>query len=174
MQKVRPVPLPEYHEPDHQPTPGSELYHKMTKPARAIFYLVVIIGRLFGQNAMKYDEKNGKIEFKLFSCSSLFTLIRLVVFNFPFILAPAMIHFGGFKDEEWENFVDSRNGTFENATVPGQPKTREIVQSIEYFSNFSYYVLPFVLPYFMTQPLNRLVEISKWERKFMKRKAFHN
>ena len=35
----------------HELKSGPELQHKMTKPARAMFYIVALLGRLLGQHA---------------------------------------------------------------------------------------------------------------------------
>ena len=174
MQPIRTVPehhatVSEYpnsenYEPKHDP----DRDQMMTKTAGAILYIVSTLGKVFGQYAMKVDKITEKMEFKLFSCKSLLTLIKLLVFSLPFTVVPSIIYFGGFNDAEWENFVESNNIT---SGKPDSEKTREIVKCVDYLSNFSYYVLPFLFAYYMTEPLDNINQISKKERKFMKRKS---
>jgi hypothetical protein len=174
MQPIRTV-------PEHHATvseyPNSENYEPkldpdhdqmMTKTAGAILYIVSTLGKVFGQYAMNVDKITEKMEFKLFSCKSLLTLIKLLVFSLPFTMVPSVFHFWGLIDEEWENFVESNNIT---CGKPESQKTREIVTWVDYISNFSYYVLPFLFAYYMTEPLDNINQISKKERKFMKRKS---
>ena len=163
MQKIMPAPEVLQPEQEHQP--------RMTKAASLIFSLVAGMATFFGQIAMKVDEKKGEIKFKLFSCSSIFTLIRLVVFNLPFVLTPAIIYFGGFSDQELKDLGVSTNVSVGIANISFESNTREIVQLIGYFTNYTYFALPFVFAYYMTESLDKVRQISIAERKFMNKRG---
>ena len=123
-----------------------------------------LVSRFSGLIAIQKD-KSGPFKFKLFSWAPLFTLIRLIVFSFPFVVLPYIIYAGGFKEEELNTFVHSLgiNTTAGNFMKPNKDKTRNIICYISYFSNYTLYMLPFLFAQFMTAPLNKMTGIAKAE-----------
>ena len=78
---------------------------EMPAESRIHLDLYLAVGRfssMVGLSQWQFDKERRTIKFKLFSLATVFSLLRLVFFSFPFILLPAIL-FVILKDEELQS-----------------------------------------------------------------------
>ena len=118
-----------------------------TKLAANFVTSVWTLAGFLGLLPFRVDKETKKCSFKWFSPVTVFSFIRLVLINFPFLILPAIFYFLYYADEwsgeeygpyEGANGTNGTNGT--NETSSGL-STAEFVQVIDYFSNFSLFIL---------------------------------
>ena len=132
MARVRPKPL------------ALNVVPKSSKVLLKIVGLISMIGTTLGIIPMKIDGEDMQFSFKLFSWRSLFSFVRLVVFNAPLTIAPLVLFRGGFVEQEIENELDLNMTDI----LTNDPYANDMVQVILNLLNascFLYYVLPFIL-----------------------------
>ena len=112
-----------------------------TKLAANFVTSVWTLAGFLGLLPFRVDKETKKCSFKWFSPVTVFSFIRLVLINFPFLILPAIFYFLYYADEwsgeEYDPYQGA-NGT--NETSSGL-STAEFVQVIDYFSNFSLFIL---------------------------------
>ena len=86
---------------------------KQEMPAESQIHcdLYLAVGRfsnMIGLSQWQFNKERRTIKFKLCSLATVFSLLRLVFFSFPFILLPAIL-FVIFKDEELQSIWNSEN-----------------------------------------------------------------
>ena len=102
--------------------------------ATGIHTFVVCLGLI----PYKIKKETGEISFKWFSCKTILSLIRLVIFNFPCSILPAFFAFFGTEEWNQEEKSGSANSTIE--TVP-TATVFLAVTAVEYISSYSYFIL---------------------------------
>ena len=102
--------------------------------ATGIHTFVVCLGLI----PYKIKKETGEISFKWFSCKTILSLTRLVIFNFPCSILPAFFAF--FGTEEWNQEEKSESA---NSTIETVPTATVFLASwcVEYISSFSYFIL---------------------------------
>ena len=92
-----------------------------------------------GLSPYKVNKETGEVSFKWFSCETIWSLVRLVVFNSPFSFLPLVLA-GLFGTEEWKK---EDLGGFSNVTDTQMSTTTVflVVSSVEYISTYSFFVL---------------------------------
>ena len=133
---------------------------KTSNILEGMVYFVGLIAQFLGILPMKWDN-NMNFSFSLFSWTSFFSFIRLVVFNSPFTVFPLVLYYGGYMYQGFEIELDLNitelvmndtiNTIYEGSTV-------QIVYNLLTLANFLYYILPFNLCYQMTNPLMNLFQ----------------
>ena len=115
------------------------------------FYLLFGFVNVLGFAPWKADKKEGTFSFKLFSFTSVFCFLRLLLFSFPFTTLPLIFWYGGYMDEEWNSFQNETNG---NSTMEYDPRslTEEMVFKFDFYSNYLVLVLPFLFAHSMVEP----------------------
>ena len=154
---------------EHPPLPVHD--PKFSKAMNVVWRIVQGLSKVVGLDAMEHNEKEMTVQFRLLSCNSLLTMIRLIMFNVPFSLVPFVLNFGGFLKYECEtlNSTNSTNRTMDCETSLYLEKTRTIVRYIGYFSSYMYYVLPFLFASTMAKPLENMIKIALTENLLTKR-----
>ena len=110
---------------------------KQEMPAefRIHWALYLAVGRfssMIGLSQWQFDKERRTIKFKLCSLATVFSLLRLVFFSFPFILLPAFL-FVIFKDEELESFAGWSTSTW--PLPPSARRGRAFSQPLTQFSS---------------------------------------
>ena len=123
-------------------TPMRQKANKMKKYSKADQYFVFAIHTLtvcLGVSPFKFNKQTGEISFKWFSCETICSLVRLLVFNAPFSFLPVILMFF-FGEGEWEPEERSR---FVNVTSQHVSKSTVFmaVVTVEYVSCYSYFIL---------------------------------
>ena len=143
---------------------------KGSRATLLVWSVVYRVSWFFGLIAIQ-KTKTGPHHFKLFSWSSLFTLMRLVVFSFPFVVLPYILSRGGFLEEEWKTLIQSlrKNATAGAGNLKGSSlqDTRKIVIYMNYFSNYFLFALPFLFAHYMTAPLENMLKIVVFEENIL-------
>ena len=112
-----------------------------TKLAANFVTSVWTLAGFLGLLPFRVDKETKKCSFKWFSPVTVFSFIRLVLINFPFLILPAIFYFLYYADEwsgEEHDPYQGANGTNETSS---ELSTAEFVQVIDYFSNFSLFIL---------------------------------
>ena len=120
------------------------------------------ISSILGIVPCDIDHKTFEMKFKLFSLTSLKALIKLLIFNLPFIGLPSMIKYSGLLEQEFKSL-----GLNINDTVKGDIYSNKVVHGISTFSywcNYLYYALPFILWNRMATPMTKISQILMAER----------
>ena len=92
-----------------------------------------------GLNPYKVNKETGEVSFKWFSWETIWSLIRLVIFNSPFSFLPAVLD-GLFGTDEWE--TEELGGLTNVTDVTEKTATVYVlVSSVEYISTYSFFVL---------------------------------
>ena len=123
-------------------TPMRQKANKMNKYSKADQYFVFAIHTLtvcLGVSPFKFNKQTGEISFKWFSFETIWSLVRLLVFNAPFSFLPVILMFF-FGEGEWEPEERSR---FVNVTSQHVSKSTVFmaVVTVEYVSCYSYFIL---------------------------------
>ena len=106
-----------------------------------------------GLSPYKINKETGEVSFKWFSSETIWSLVRLIVFNSPFSFLPVVL-FAYFGQDEWVGMTASSNSTFNatlNTTLNATSITNHklpnalmytILISIENISCYSFFILP--------------------------------
>ena len=107
------------------------------------YSLMFLANLLFwtGLVPIKWDPSTKMFEFKLFSISSLFAFVRLLIITFPFLILPLIFIFGGFTKKEYEETT----GQEFHLETP-HPGLEQLYEA-EFYLNFLIYILPFVFAF---------------------------
>ena len=120
------------------------------KKRRLVDYFVISVWSLagfFGLLPFKYDKETKTCSFKWVSTVTIFSFIRLVLFQFP-STALCSIFFLFYYNDEW---IDEPTDPFQgskayNANGTNSSGNRlsssDLVQTIDYFTNYSLFILP--------------------------------
>ena len=122
-----------------------------SKNTKLAYYFVILVWSLAGFLGLlpfKYDKETKHCSFKWFSPETIFSFVRLVLFNFPSTILPTILYFVYFN-EEWTDeptnpFQGGKtdanyNGT--NNSSGARLSSAELVQTIDYFTNCSLFIL---------------------------------
>ena len=107
------------------------------------YSLMFLANLLFwtGLVPIKWDASTRMFEFKLFSISSLFAFVRLLIITFPFLVLPQIFVFGGFSKKEYEEVTGKEFSL--GILYPGL----EQLYIAEFYMNFLIYILPFAFAF---------------------------
>ena len=104
---------------------------------------------------MKIDYKELSFKFTLFSWRTVFSFVRLVVFNAPLTIMPMVLYRGGYVEDELTNELGLNTTDLlsndVNKTYMGD--MAQVVINLLNASCLLYYILPFILCYKMATPL---------------------
>ena len=126
-----------------------QLKAQKSKNTKLAYYFVILVWSVAGFLGLlpfKYDKETKHCSFKWFSPETIFSFVRLVLFNFPSTILPTILYFVYFN-EEWSDEptnpfrmgkTDASNGT--NSSSAGL-SSAELVQTIDYFTNCSLFIL---------------------------------
>ena len=132
----------------------SKTEEKMKNKSRTGQYLqsgIHMFMYCLGLSPYKINKETGEVLFKWFSCETIWSLVRLVVFNSPFSFLP-VVFFVAFGRDEWgemaevDNMTATLNSTLNatsNATssAVGTGLVYKILCAIEYISCYSFFIL---------------------------------
>ena len=116
MPKVRPKP--------------TFLGNEVTKTPRVLTGLVgvvTILAYMLGITPMKAATNELNLTFQLFSWTSFFSFIRLVVFNAPLTVVPLVIYHGGFAEQEMKTELGFNLTNLGNSS---NPYSGDMVQTV--------------------------------------------
>ena len=130
MMKVAPARKEDYHK------------KKMETPSRINKYLQYCIGipvYCFGLLPYKMDKETWEFSFRWISSETIWSLVRLVVFNSPFSFLPVIL-WGFYGPREWETEdFDFANMTSSLKSL--EPTVSTIVFATEYVISYTYFIL---------------------------------
>ena len=133
-----------------EPEDEGQFKAQKSKNTTLVNYFVTAVWSLAGFLGLlpfKYDKEIKHCSFKWFSPETIFSFVRLLLFNFPSTILPTILYFVYFNDE-WSDEptnpfrmgkTDANNGTT-NSSSAGL-SSAEIVQTIDYFTNCSLFIL---------------------------------
>ena len=111
---------------------------QLTKEMKKVWHLKLFIwmtADFLGLFPLKIDKETFLFSFKWLSTKTLFSFLRLALFNIPLTILPVLLFLLNFK-EEWGSgrppWMDEGNGTI---------STQEVVFYGEYVCNYSYFIL---------------------------------
>ena len=117
---------------------------------------------LLGVFPVKQNKLAGTLSFKLFSTTSFFALIRLLIFNLPFSAPSLVFAYSGLSHSERENYMVKNNITVKNTELTSSENGKPLIVGLfDYYITYLYYILPFTFAHAMTGPINQLNEIFK-------------
>ena len=120
------------------------------------YFFIALTSLLFwsGLFPIKIDTKTGTlVDFKLISLSSVFTFVRLFIFNFPFLILPLILHYGGPAKKEYEAF------TGKNFTSEYPVPSVGAIYEVENYLAFLVYILPLALSSVQSKHFNKMYHI---------------
>ena len=120
------------------------------------YFFIALTSLLFwsGLFPIKIDTQTGSlVDFKLISLSSVFTFVRLFIFNFPFLILPLILHYGGPAKKEYEAF------TGKNFTSEYPVPSVGAIYEVENYLAFLVYILPLALSSVQSKHFNKMVDI---------------
>ena len=134
---------PENHEGEFKPQES-----KNTKLADFFVISVWSLAGFLGLLPFKFDKETKNCSFKWISTETIFSFVRLVLFNFPFTVLPSIFFFLFINDEWRDEPTDpfqwgktNANGTNNNSSSNRGLSSAELVQTIDYFTNYSLFIL---------------------------------
>ena len=120
----------------------------MQKYSKADQYLLTCIQGLvyfFGLAPYKYNKETWEISFRWFSSTTIWTLIRLIIFNAPFSFLPMILWaiYGPGEQEsaDTEDNEDSKVANATNNSTASMPIVYWVVHVVEYVSCYSIFIL---------------------------------
>ena len=102
--------------------------------------LVWTVAGFLGLLPFKIDKETKECSFKWFSTETIFAFARLVLFNVPLSVLPCVLFFLNFN-AEWGGDDTDKNQWAGKNNETGNLSSAELVQTIDYFSNFSLFFL---------------------------------
>ena len=127
-------------------TPEQKIHSdkEMPHPSKADRYSAIGIHTLvfcLGFSPYKMKKETGEVSFKWLSFETIWSLIRLVIFNSPFSILPivlmAFLGTGELEQEEMSGFSNDTSETSSTSTVT----VYAAVSMVEYISCYSYFIL---------------------------------
>ena len=112
---------------------------KRSKYANVFIMSVWTLAGFLGLLPFKIDKETKECSFKWFSTETIFAFARLVLFNVPLSVLPCGLFFFNFNAEWGGDDADTNPWGKNNET--GNLSSAELVQTIDYFSNFSLFFL---------------------------------
>ena len=112
---------------------------KKSRYANAFAMSVWTVAGFLGLLPFKIDKETKECSFKWFSTKTIFAFARLVLFNIPLSVLPCVLFFLNFNAEWGGDDADENQWGKNNET--GNLSSAELVQTIDYFSNFSLFFL---------------------------------
>ena len=120
-----------------------------SKNTKLAYYFVILVWSLAGFLGLlpfKYDKETKHCSFKWFSPETIFSFVRLVLFNFPSTILPTILYFLYFN-EEWSDEptnpfrMGKTDANNETSSSSAGLSSAELVQTIDYFTNCSLFIL---------------------------------
>ena len=112
---------------------------KKSRFANVFAMLVWTVAGFLGLLPFKIDKETKECSFKWFSTKTIFAFARLVLFNIPLSVLPCVLFLLNFNAEWGGDDADENQWGKNNET--GNLSSAELVQTIDYFSNFSLFFL---------------------------------
>ena len=112
---------------------------KKSRYANAFAMSVWTVAGFLGLLPFKIDKETKECSFKWFSTKTIFAFARLVLFNIPLSVLPCVLFLLNFNAEWGGDDADENQWGKNNET--GNLSSAELVQTIDYFSNFSLFFL---------------------------------
>ena len=112
---------------------------KKSRYANVFAMSVWTVAGFLGLLPFKIDKETKECSFKWFSTKTIFAFARLVLFNIPLSVLPCVLFFLNFNAEWGGDDADENQWGKNNET--GNLSSAELVQTIDYFSNFSLFFL---------------------------------
>ena len=112
---------------------------KKSRYANVFAMSVWTVAGFLGLLPFKIDKKTKECSFKWFSTKTIFAFARLVLFNIPLSVLPCVLFLLNFNAEWGGDDADENQWGKNNET--GNLSSAELVQTIDYFSNFSLFFL---------------------------------
>ena len=112
---------------------------KKSRYANVFVMLVWTVAGFLGLLPFKIDKETKECSFKWFSTETISAFARLVLFNVPLSVLPCILFFLNFNAEWGGDDADTNPWGKNNET--GKLSSAELVQTIDYFSNFSLFFL---------------------------------
>ena len=116
-------------------------------------YFSILLSSLLFWTGLVPFKINKKMEFKLVSLSSLFTLVRLFIFNFAFLILPLILFYGGPAQKEYEDITQM------NFTSQYEAPSEGIIYDVEGYLAYLVYVLPLTLSSVQSKHFNKMQDI---------------
>ena len=108
--------------------------------ANVFIMLVWTVAGFLGLLPFKIDKETKECSFKWFSTETIFAFARLVLFNIPLSVLPCVLFLLNFN-AEWGDDDDADKNQWGKNNETGNLSSAELVQTIDYFSNFSLFFL---------------------------------
>ena len=112
---------------------------KKSRYANVFAMSVWTVAGFLGLLPFKIDKETKECSFKWFSTETIFAFARLVLFNAPLSVLPCILFLLNFNAEWGGDDADENQWGKNNET--GNLSSAELVQTIDYFSNFSLFFL---------------------------------
>ena len=112
---------------------------KKSSYANVFIMMVWTVAGFLGLLPFKIDKETKECSFKWFSTETISAFARLVLFNVPLSVLPCVLFFLNFNAEWGSDDADTTQWGKNNET--GNLSSAELVQAIDYFSNFSLFFL---------------------------------
>ena len=113
---------------------------KKSRYANVFAMLVWTVAAFLGLLPFKIDKETKEFSFKWFSTETIFAFARLVLFNVPLSILPCVLFLFNFN-AEWGGEDDADKNQWGKNNETGTLSSAELVQTIDYFSNFSLFFL---------------------------------
>ena len=115
---------------------------KLENPTKINQYLQYGIGMFacfFGLLPFKIDKENWALSFRWISSETIWSLVRLVIFNFPLSFLPVILGVV-YGPGEWSS-QEGGLGNLTNQTISVAPTVYLVVYAVEYISSYTYFIL---------------------------------
>ena len=87
-----------------------------SKTGQYLFSAIHMFMYCLGLSPYKFNKETGEVSFKWFSCETIWSLVRLVVFNSPFSFLPVVL-FAIYGTDEWSNQANMAEVNNMNVTL---------------------------------------------------------
>ena len=114
---------------------GEQIQSQMGK-VKYLKLFIWVTANILGFVPFNLDKEKGLFSFKWFSTKTIFSFLRLALFNTLLTVLPALLFFLNYKNEwgsDSPGWMTRGNGTI---------STEEVVTYVEYVANYSYFILP--------------------------------
>ena len=136
---------------------SDKIMQKYSKADQSLLTCIQVLVYFFGLAPYKYNKETWEISFRWFSSTTLWTLIRLVVFNAPFsflpfilwaICGPGVLETADSEDTEDPEIANATSNSTASMPVNTANKSTTImpmvflvVHAVEYVSCYSIFIL---------------------------------
>ena len=125
--------------PARKKNQSTEIMENTSKINHYLQYGIGMLVILVGLFPFKINKKTWALSFQWISSETIWSLVRLVVFNFPFSLLPFILWgFYGPGEAKTENWGFSNNT---NGSMSMKPQVFVIVFAVEYVSSYTFFIL---------------------------------